>query len=236
MRLGDIVGQQAVVSRLGVVLKAYRQLREPLDHILFSGGPGIGKKTFAKVLATEIDAELQEITGSALKDKNLLAFLTNINEGSIQLIEEIHLIPPSVMNQLIPVMENFSVNMLLGEGINARTIPMKLKRFTLIGTTTRIDLLDYRIRHRFHMHERLESYSIDELIRMVTIHAGMLQTIISPEAATEIARRSSKTPQKAIESLSWVRQYAIGEANTNGIITFSIAEAAMKMAPANLSE
>src|SRR5262245_47549970 len=192
--LKEVIGQKAVAQRLGIVLNACKKLKEPLAHILFDGPPGLGKTTFATVLPNELGTTIQMTSGPALtKPGDILPFLTNASEGSVLFIDEIHRMPRVVEEFIYPAMEDFRIDIVLGEGINARTISMPLKRFTLIGATTRSGMLSSPMRDRFKMHEHLDFYSIEELAQIVTINAEKLQTHLSPEAALEIARRSRGT-------------------------------------------
>src|SRR6059036_990421 len=153
-RLQEVIGQKSVVKRLGIVLNACKKLKESLPHILFDGPPGLGKTTFATVLPNELGTSLQMTSGPALtKPGDLLPFLTNASEGSILFIDEIHRMPRVVEEFIYPAMEDFRVDIVLGDGINARTISMPLKRFTLIGATTRSGMLSSPIRDRFKMKE-----------------------------------------------------------------------------------
>src|SRR5277367_4037444 len=196
--LREVIGQQAVVQRLGILLKACRKLKEALPHILFDGPPGLGKTTFATVLPNEFGTSLQMTSGPALsKPADLLPFLTNVEEGSVLFIDEIHRMPRVVEEFIYPAMEDFRIDIVLGEGVNARTISMKLKRFTLIGATTRSGMLSSPMRDRFKMHEHLEFYSVEELAEIVRINARKLQTVLSEGAALELARRSRGTPRVA---------------------------------------
>src|SRR6516164_1358145 len=227
--LKEVIGQRAVVQRLGIVLNAAKKLKEPLAHILFDGPPGLGKTTFATVLHNELDKAIQVTSGPALsKPADLLPFLTNADEGSILFIDEIHRTPRVVEEFLYPAMEDFRIDIVLGEGINARTITMRLKRFTLVGATTRSGMLSGPMRDRFKMHEHLEFYSIEELAEIVRINAKKLQTPITDDAAHELARRSRGTPRIANSRLWWTRHYATSEAD--GTITLEIAQAALAMA------
>src|SRR2546422_3969562 len=151
--LREVIGQTAVVRRLGITLRACRKLKEPLAHILFDGPPGLGKTTFATVLPNELGTTLQMTSGPALsKPADLLPFLTNAGEGSFLFIDEIHRMPRVVEEFIYPAMEDFGIDIVLGEGINARTISMRLKRFTLIGATTRSGMLSGPMRDRLKMH------------------------------------------------------------------------------------
>ncbi len=185
--LREVIGQQAVVRRLGIVLNACRKRKEPLSHILFDGPPGLGKTTFATVLPNELGTSIQMTSGPALSNpKDLLPFLTNAEEGSILFIDEIHRMPRVVEEFIYPAMEDFRIDIVLGEGINARTISMRLKRFALIGATTRSGMLSSPMRDRFKMHEHLEFYSVEELSQIVRINSRKLQTEISDDAALEL--------------------------------------------------
>ena len=227
--LRDVIGQKAVVQRLGIVLNACRKLKEPLAHILFDGPPGLGKTTFATVLPQEIGTTIQMTSGPALtKPADLLPFLTNASEGSIIFIDEIHRMPRIVEEFIYPAMEDFRVDIVLGEGMHARTISMPLKRFTLIGATTRSGMLSSPMRDRFKMHEHLDYYTVEELARIVTINAQKLKTTLLPAAAELLARRSRGTPRIANSRLWWARNFATSEAD--GVISPEIADRALAMA------
>jgi Holliday junction DNA helicase RuvB len=227
--LREVIGQKAVVQRLGIVLNACKKMKEPMSHILFDGPPGLGKTTFATVLPNELGTSIQMTSGPALsRPGDLMPFLTNLEEGSFLFIDEIHRMPRVVEEFIYPAMEDFRVDIVLGEGINARTISMPLKRFTLIGATTRSGMLSGPMRDRFKMHEHLEFYSVAELAEIVTINARKLQTHLEPEAALELARRSRSTPRIANARLWWARNYAISEGD--GRITLPVARAALTMA------
>src|SRR6266480_481959 len=158
--LAEVIGQVQVRERLQIAVNAARKLKEPLGHILFDGPPGLGKTTFAHVLPNELGTSIQMTSGPALsKPADLLPFLTNVEEGSFLFIDEIHRMPRVVEEFIYPAMEDFRIDIILGEGVNARTISLKLKRFTLIGATTRSGMLSSPMRDRFKMHEHLEFYS-----------------------------------------------------------------------------
>jgi Holliday junction DNA helicase RuvB len=227
--LRDVIGQKAVVQRLSIVLNACKKLKEPLSHILFDGPPGLGKTTFATVLPNELGTSIQMTSGPALTNpKDLMPFLTNATEGSILFIDEIHRMPRVVEEFIYPAMEDYRIDIVLGEGINARTLSMPLKRFTLIGATTRSGLLSGPMRDRFKMHEHLEFYSVEELAEIVRINARKLQTPLAEDAALELARRSRGTPRIANARLWWTRHFATSE--SDGRITLDIAQAALAMA------
>src|SRR5712671_162737 len=196
--LREVIGQKAVVQRLRIVLNACQRFKEPLSHILFDGPPGLGKTTFATVLPNELGTSIQMTSGPALsKPADMLPFLTNVEEGSFLFIDEIHRMPRVVEEFIYPAMEDFRIDIVLGEGVNARTISMRLKRFTLIGATTRSGMLSGPMRDRFKRHEHLDFYSIEELAEIIRINAQKLQTPITGDAALELARRSRGTPRIA---------------------------------------
>ncbi len=227
-RLNEVIGQRAVADRLAVALQAARLRGEPLPHILFDGPPGLGKTTFATVLHNELNVELAITSGAALDKKaDLLPFLTNAAEGSILFIDEIHRLPRTVEEFIYPVMEDFRVDIVLGEGMSARTINLPLKKFTIIGATTRSGMLSGPLRDRFHMHEHLEFYECDELARIVTINSAKLHATIDESATWELARRSRGTPRLANARLRWVRDFALARAN--GHITQAVACDALDM-------
>ncbi len=226
--LREVIGQKAVVRRLNIVLNACRKLKEPMAHILFDGPPGLGKTTFATVLPNELGTTLQMTSGPALsKPSDLVPFLTNAEEGSILFIDEIHRMPRVVEEFIYPAMEDFRADIVLGEGINARTISLPLKHFTLVGATTRSGMLSSPMRDRFKMHEHLEFYSVEELAQIVRVNAKKLNTAITDEAALELAQRSRGTPRIANARLWWTRQFSASEAD--GRITLDVARAALDM-------
>jgi Holliday junction DNA helicase RuvB len=226
--LREVIGQQAVVRRLRILLNACQKFKEPLSHILFDGPPGLGKTTFATVLPNELGTTIQMTSGPALTNpKDLMPFLTNATEGSILFIDEIHRMPRVVEEFIYPAMEDFRIDIVLGEGINARTLSIPLKRFTLIGATTRSGMLSSPMRDRFKMKEHLEFYTVEELAEIIRINARKLRTELTEEAALELARRSRGTPRIANARLWWTRSYAASEAD--GRITLDVARAALAM-------
>ncbi|MBL8817595.1 MAG: Holliday junction branch migration DNA helicase RuvB [Planctomyces sp.] len=227
-RLEDVVGQRAVVERLRILLQATKKRNEPLGHLLFDGPPGLGKTTLASVIPKELGTELQITSGPSLSaPKDLLPYLTNASRGSVLFIDEIHRMPPTVEEFIYPAMEDFRVDITLGDGLNARTINMQLQPFTLIGATTRSGMLTAPLRDRFVNREHLDFYSLDDLADIITRNARKLRTEISPDAAMEIARRSRGTPRKANNWLRWTRDYA--DARADGRITNEVADAALRM-------
>lgn len=226
-KLADVVGQRRVVERLQIMLNAARKRQEPLGHLLLDGPPGLGKTTFATVLPRELGTECQITSGPTLSaPKDLLPYLTNMTWGSVLFIDEIHRLPPAVEEFIYPVMEDFRVDISLGEGINARTINMKLKPFTVIGATTRSGMLTAPLRDRFVNREHLDFYEVDDLCEIITRNARKLRSDITPEAAKEIAIRARGTPRKANNLLRWSRDYADSEAN--GQISTEIARHALE--------
>jgi holliday junction DNA helicase RuvB len=227
-RLSEVVGQREVAERLAIALEAARKRGEPLPHILFDGPPGLGKTTFATVLHNELGVELNMTSGPALDKKmDVMPYLTNAVEGSILFIDEIHRLPKAVEEFIYPVMEDFRVDVVLGEGMAARTINLPLKRFTIVGATTRSGMLSGALRDRFHMHEHLEFYTVDELATIVEVNSRKLRTKITSEAAFELAKRSRGTPRLANARLRWVRDYAT--AKSDGTINLTLAQDALAM-------
>ena len=227
-RLSEVIGQRSVAERLGIALAASKKRGEPLPHILFDGPPGLGKTTFATVLHNELGVELNMTSGPALDKKmDVMPYLTNAVEGSILFIDEIHRLPKPVEEFIYPVMEDFRVDVVLGEGMSARTINLPLKKFTIIGATTRSGMLSGPLRDRFHMHEHLEFYDVADLAQIVAVNASKLRTTVTEDAAWELARRSRGTPRLANARLRWVRDYATARAD--GHITLSIAHDALTM-------
>ncbi|RMG35426.1 MAG: Holliday junction branch migration DNA helicase RuvB, partial [Planctomycetota bacterium] len=227
-RLADVVGQRKVVERLQILLDAARIRGEPLGHLLLDGPPGLGKTTLATVIPRELDVEFQIASGPVLSaPKDLLPYLTNAAPGSILFIDEIHRLPAAVEEFLYPAMEDFRVDITLGEGVSARTINMPLKPFTVIGATTRSGLLTAPLRDRFVNRQRLDFYSDDEIAELVRRNAAKLKTTVEEAAAWEIARRSRGTPRKANNLLRWTRDYATARAG--GHITLQVACDALQM-------
>lgn len=227
-RMRDMVGQREVFARLEIALDAARKRGEPLGHILFDGPPGLGKTTFATVIPREMGVALQIASGAALAaPKDLIPYLTNADAGSVLFIDEIHRLPKTVEEFLYPAMEDFRIDIVLGEGVNARTINMTLQPFTLIGATTRSGMLSAPLRDRFQLREHLDFYTVEELAEIVRRNAAKLKVSIEADACQEIATRSRGTPRIANNRLRWVRDYATSKAG--GRITTKVTDAALDM-------
>ncbi len=227
-RMGDMVGQRDVFARLQISIQAARKRREPLGHILFDGPPGLGKTTFATCIPRELGVSMQIGNGATLKaPKDVVPYLTNAEEGSVLFIDEIHRMQKSVEEFLYPAMEDFRIDLTLGEGVNARTINMPLKPFTLIGATTRTGLISAPLRDRFQLREHLDFYTVEELSDIVRRNAAKLNAKIDDEAAYEIAFRSRGTPRLANNRLRWVRDFA--DARADGGISPRVAVEALEM-------
>jgi holliday junction DNA helicase RuvB len=224
----DMVGQRDVYARLEIAVDAASKRGEPLGHILFDGPPGLGKTTFAMCIPRDLGVGFQIASGAALTaPKDVIPYLTNAEERSVVFIDEIHRIPKAVEEFLYPAMEDFRIDLTLGEGVNAKTINMHLKPFTLIGATTRSGLLSAPLRDRFQLREHLDFYTREELSEIVSRNAKKLRVEIVDEAASEIAVRSRGTPRLANNRLRWVRDYAMSKAD--GRISLQVARDALAM-------
>jgi holliday junction DNA helicase RuvB len=224
--LAEFVGQSRVKEQLALLLQAAGERGEPVDHLLFSGPPGLGKTTLAQIVAHEMAAGFQPTSGPALeRPGDLAAILTNLGEGDVLFVDEIHRMPRPVEEVLYPALEDFTLDVVLGKGPTARSIRLDLPRFTLIGATTRPGRITLPLRERFGFSPRLDYYDVEDLERIVLRSAGILQVGADADGAREIARRSRGTPRIANRLLRRVRDVA--EVRHDGRVTGDIARAGL---------
>ena len=222
----DFVGQEALKAKLSVFVKAARQRGDALDHILLCGPPGLGKTTLAYILANELGVDLKQTSGPAIEKKGDLAgILTNLKERDVLFIDEIHRLSPVIEENLYPAMEDFTFDVLVGEGAHARSIKLPLKRFTLVGATTRTGLLTSPLRDRFGIVERLDHYPVADLAKIALRSAAIMGIAITDEAAFELGKRSRGTPRVANRLLRRVRDFA--QVEGDGTITVEVARSAL---------
>ncbi len=224
--LDEYCGQQRVRQNLRVLIEAAKSRHEPLDHVIFSGPPGLGKTTLASVVANEMGSKIHTTSGPAIeRTGDLAAILTNLEAGDVLFIDEIHRLNHNVEEVLYPAMEDFFLDIVIGKGPAARSIRLDVPRFTLVGATTRTGLLTGPLRDRFGISYRLDYYSVDELAQIVERSAGILGVAIDHDSALEVASRSRGTPRLANRLLKRVRDYA--QVKAGGSITAEVAAQAM---------
>ncbi len=227
-RLADYIGQHKVRDQLALFIEAARQRSEALDHVLLFGPPGLGKTTLAHILARELGVNLRQTSGPVLeRPGDLAALLTNLERNDVLFIDEIHRLSPVVEEILYPALEDYQIDIMIGEGPAARSIKLDIQPFTLVGATTRAGMLTNPLRDRFGIVSRLEFYNADDLATIVKRSAGLLQATIDDSGAVEIAKRSRGTPRVANRLLRRVRDFA--QVKSSGTITAAIADQALAL-------
>ncbi|MGR8951808.1 MAG: Holliday junction branch migration DNA helicase RuvB [Gammaproteobacteria bacterium] len=227
-KLADYVGQEELRTQMDIFIKAATARREALDHVLIFGPPGLGKTTLANIIAAEMSVNIRQTSGPVLeKAGDLAALLTNLEAHDVLFIDEIHRLSPAVEEILYPAMEDYQLDIMIGEGPAARSIKLDLPPFTLVGATTRAGLLTSPLRDRFGIVQRLEFYTIAELSKIITRSAHMLNIMIEPNGAQEIAKRARGTPRIANRLLRRVRDFA--EVKGGGIVSEQISVQALDM-------
>jgi len=227
-RLDEFVGQNSVKENLRVFIEAARMRHEPLDHVLLCGPPGLGKTTLAHIIANEMGAAIRATSGPAIeRPGDLAAILTNLEPGSVLFVDEIHRLSRPVEEILYPAMEDYQLDLIIGKGPSARTLKLDLPKYTLVGATTRAGLITSPLRERFGIVHSLEFYNEEDLLRIASRSARILDIKTEIEGAVEVARRSRGTPRIANRLLRRVRDYA--QVRADGVITKDVAQQALAM-------
>jgi Holliday junction DNA helicase RuvB len=227
-RLDEFVGQPRLKEHLEIMLGAARQRGQAVDHLLFAGAPGLGKTTLAGIVSTELDVACRITSGPALERAgDLAAILTNLDDGDVLFIDEIHRLPRTVEEVLYPAMEDFQLDIVIGKGPSARSIRLDLPRFTLVGATTRSGMIAGPLRDRFGFVSRLDYYEPEDLVAIIERAAGILGVVLEPDGAIEIARRARGTPRVANRLLRRVRDYA--EIRADGVVNGEVASDALAL-------
>lgn len=227
-KMDDYIGQSKAKETLKIYIEAAKRRNDPLDHVLFYGPPGLGKTTLAGVIANEMGTHIKVTSGPAIeKPGDMAAILNGLSDGDVLFVDEIHRLNRQVEEVLYPAMEDYCIDIMIGKGPTAKSIRLDLPKFTLVGATTRAGLLSAPLRDRFGVINRLEFYSVEELVQIIMHSAGILQVEIEPEGAVELARRSRGTPRLANRVLKRVRDFA--QVRFDGVITEKVAIEALDL-------